>query len=45
MVSENARAGRKTLVWSTFVRNLTTLAGALGRFRPAVVHGGTPDRD
>ncbi|MFF4451098.1 DEAD/DEAH box helicase [Streptomyces goshikiensis] len=45
MVSDNARAGRKTLVWSTFVRNLTTLAEALGRFRPAVVHGGTPDRD
>ncbi|MGW9374042.1 DEAD/DEAH box helicase [Streptomyces xanthophaeus] len=44
-VAENARAGRKTLVWSTFVRNLTTLAGALGRYRPAVVHGGTPDRD
>ncbi|MEV7613460.1 DEAD/DEAH box helicase [Streptomyces sp. NPDC089799] len=44
-VSENARAGRKTLVWSTFVRNLTTLAGALGKFRPAVVHGGTVDRD
>ncbi|WP_405709641.1 DEAD/DEAH box helicase [Streptomyces xanthophaeus] len=44
-VAENARAGRKTLVWSTFVRNLTTLAGALGRYRPAVVHGGTPYRD
>ncbi|MFF3858504.1 DEAD/DEAH box helicase [Streptomyces sp. NPDC002209] len=44
-VSDNARAGRKTLVWSTFVRNLTTLAGVMGRYRPAVVHGGTPDRD
>ncbi|MEW1695553.1 DEAD/DEAH box helicase [Streptomyces sp. NPDC093249] len=45
IVSENARAGRKTLVWSTFVRNLTTLAGALETLQPAVVHGGTPDRD
>jgi superfamily II DNA or RNA helicase len=44
-VTDNARAGRKTLVWSTFVRNLTTLAGPLGAFRPAVVHGGTPDRE
>lgn len=44
-VTDNARAGRKTLVWSTFVRNLATLAGPLGVLRPAVVHGGTPDRD
>lgn len=44
-VTENARAGRKTLVWSTFVRNLTTLAASLDSLRPAVVHGATPDRD
>ncbi|WP_405687610.1 DEAD/DEAH box helicase [Streptomyces sp. NBC_00057] len=44
-VSENARVGRKTLVWSTFVRNLTTLGGALAKFRPAIVHGGSIDRD
>ncbi|MEF9883145.1 DEAD/DEAH box helicase [Streptomyces sp. P9-A4] len=44
-VTDNARAGRKTLVWSTFVRNLTTLARALDPLQPAVVHGGTPDRD
>ncbi|MFD5105988.1 DEAD/DEAH box helicase [Streptomyces cinereoruber] len=44
-VTENARAGRKTLVWSTFVRNLTTLAASLSSLRPAVVHGSTPDRD
>ncbi|MDX2293994.1 MULTISPECIES: DEAD/DEAH box helicase [Streptomyces] len=44
-VTENARAGRKTLVWSTFVRNLTTLAAALQPLGPAVVHGATPDRD
>jgi SNF2 family DNA or RNA helicase len=45
VVSENARVGRKTLVWSTFVRNLTTLEGALRKFQPAIVHGGSPDRD
>ncbi|GHF99550.1 DEAD/DEAH box helicase [Streptomyces filamentosus] len=44
-VTENARMGRKTLVWSTFVRNLTTLAAALRPLHPAVVHGSTPDRD
>ncbi|MFI1647942.1 DEAD/DEAH box helicase [Streptomyces avidinii] len=44
-VSENARQGRKTLVWSTFVRNLTTLGSALAKFSPAVVHGGSADRD
>ncbi|WP_203186477.1 DEAD/DEAH box helicase [Streptomyces pratensis] len=44
-VAENARLGRKTLVWSTFVRNLTTLGSALANFQPAVVHGGSIDRD
>src|SRR6266508_1930165 len=45
IVAENAAAGRKTLVWSTFVRNLTTLALLLEPYSPAVVHGGTEDRD
>ena len=45
IVGENALAGRKTLVWSTFVRNLTSLEQLLGRYRPAMVHGGTEDRD
>ncbi|MFJ3199312.1 DEAD/DEAH box helicase [Streptomyces sp. NPDC086989] len=44
IVSKNADAGRKTLVWSTFVRNITSLERVLGDFRPAVVHGGTADR-
>lgn len=44
IVAENAAAGRKTLVWSTFVRNLTTLASLLGQHSPALVHGGTEDR-
>lgn len=44
IVTANAVRGRKTLVWSTFVRNLTSLHALLGRFRPAIVHGGTPDR-
>ncbi|MFI1099524.1 DEAD/DEAH box helicase [Streptomyces melanogenes] len=45
VVTENAEAGRKTLVWSTFVRNLTSLERALQKFKPAVVHGGTIDRE
>lgn len=45
IVARNALAGRKTLVWSTFVRNITSLAVLLDEFEPAVVHGGTPDRD
>ncbi|GGA71969.1 DNA helicase [Pseudoclavibacter endophyticus] len=45
IVSENAARGRKTLVWSTFIRSINTLERVLGRFSPAVVHGGTPDRD
>ncbi|MFJ2702081.1 DEAD/DEAH box helicase [Streptomyces sp. NPDC087428] len=44
-VTENARAGRKTLVWSTFVRNLTTLGSILAKFKPAIVYGGSLDRD
>ncbi|GGZ79718.1 DEAD/DEAH box helicase [Streptomyces echinoruber] len=45
IVAENARQGRKTLVWTTFVRSLTTLERMLEKYSPAVVHGGTPDRD
>ncbi|RZD65818.1 DNA helicase [Streptomyces albidoflavus] len=45
IVSENAAAGRKTLVWTTFVRSLTTMERLFATFEPAVVHGGTPDRE
>ncbi|MEV1067326.1 DEAD/DEAH box helicase [Streptomyces sp. NPDC050263] len=45
IVAENAAQGRKTLVWTTFVRSLTTLAQMLDKYSPAVVYGGTPDRD
>ncbi|CBG72739.1 putative DNA-binding protein [Streptomyces scabiei 87.22] len=45
IVAKNAEQGRKTLVWTTFVRSLTTLAQMLEKFGPAVVYGGTPDRD
>ncbi|MCX4468694.1 DEAD/DEAH box helicase [Streptomyces albidoflavus] len=44
IVDNNAAQGRKTLVWSTFVRNLTTMEALLQRYSPAVVHGGTRDR-
>jgi hypothetical protein len=45
IVSENASLGRKTLVWTTFVRSLTSLEKLLERYSPAMVHGGTPDRE
>ncbi len=45
VVSANAALGRKTLVWSTFVRSLNTLRRILGPFSPAVVHGATEDRE
>jgi SNF2 family DNA or RNA helicase len=45
IVAENAAAGRKTLVWSTFIRSLTTLQALLREYKPAVIRGGTLDRD
>ncbi|MBW6438298.1 DEAD/DEAH box helicase [Actinoplanes hulinensis] len=45
IVAENAGQKRKTLVWTTFVRSITTLERLLAPFQPAVVHGGTPNRD
>ncbi|GAB2845922.1 DEAD/DEAH box helicase [Streptomyces deserti] len=45
IVAENAQQGRKTLVWTTFVRSLTTLERMFEKYSPAVVYGGTPDRD
>jgi len=45
IVSDNAVRGRKTLVWSTFIRNLTSLQRLLAPFEPAMVHGGTDERD
>ena len=45
IVGANAKNGRKTLVWSTFVRNLKSLEALLMPFRPAVVHGGSEDRE
>ena len=42
LVQENAECGRKTLVWSNFVRNLKTLEKELGRYEPALVHGAVP---
>ncbi|MFE3737438.1 DEAD/DEAH box helicase [Streptomyces sp. NPDC059134] len=45
IVGENAAAGRKTLVWTTFVRSLTTMERMFSVYQPAVVHGGTLDRE
>ncbi|WP_435611905.1 DEAD/DEAH box helicase [Streptomyces sp. bgisy159] len=45
IIAQNAAEGRKTLVWTTFVRSLTTLERLLEKYSPAVVHGGTADRE
>ncbi|MFD8740112.1 DEAD/DEAH box helicase [Streptomyces sp. NPDC059618] len=45
IVADNAAKGRKTLVWSTFVRSLTTMEKLFEAYQPAVVHGGTKDRE
>lgn len=45
IVAQNAAAGRKTMVWTTFVRSLTTLEQLLAPYSPAAVHGGTEDRE
>lgn len=45
IVHNNAQQGRKTLVWSTFIRSLNTLQHLLAPHNPAMVHGGTPDRE
>lgn len=41
-VQERAAAGQKTIVWSSFVRNLEMLAGLLRDYNPVVLHGGVP---
>jgi SNF2 family DNA or RNA helicase len=45
IVSDNAKEGRKTLVWSTFVRSLRSLEHLLSAYSPALIHGGTVDRE
>ncbi len=44
IVEANASSGRKTLIWSSFVRNLETLVRLLNRYRPAMIHGGVPSQ-
>ncbi len=45
IASRNAEQGRKTIVWSTFVRSLSSLQLLMEPLNPALVHGGTLDRD
>ena len=42
LVEENARCGRKTLVWTNFVRNLLTLRRMFAKYEPAIIHGAVP---
>jgi SNF2 family DNA or RNA helicase len=45
IAAANAEQGRKTLVWTGFVRGIKTLEVLFGQLQPAVVHGGTADRE
>jgi SNF2 family DNA or RNA helicase len=45
LVRDNAAAGRKTLIWSNFVRNLKLLRRQLGLYEPALIHGAVPPYD
>jgi SNF2 family DNA or RNA helicase len=45
LIHERAEAGRKTLVWTNFVRNIATLERMLARYRPAAIHGGIPSKE
>jgi SNF2 family DNA or RNA helicase len=45
IVAANAAQGRKTLVWTGFVRSLTTLERLLAPYSPASVYGGTENRE
>lgn len=42
MIEANASQGRKTLVWSNFVRNLQGLERMLALYQPALIYGGIP---
>lgn len=42
MIADNADDGRKTLVWTNFVRNLQSLERMLAVHQPALIYGGIP---
>ncbi|MGV9785517.1 DEAD/DEAH box helicase [Streptomyces sp. NPDC003435] len=45
LVAENRVRGHKTVVWSTFVANISALSTALNNYNPAVITGATPVED
>ncbi|WP_080635161.1 DEAD/DEAH box helicase [Salinispora pacifica] len=45
LVEQARERGEKIIVWSTFVRNIRSLATHLSHYRPAIVHGGVPTQD
>lgn len=42
LVADNAAAGRKTLIWTNFVRNLHALHRMLALYQPALIYGAVP---
>ncbi|MFD9584766.1 DEAD/DEAH box helicase [Streptomyces sp. NPDC059980] len=45
IVASNARAGRKTLIWTGFIRSQKTLEELLAPHAPASVYGATPAKE
>lgn len=45
LIKDNVDRGKKTLVWSNFVRNLGLLKRQFGAYEPALLHGGVPAFD
>jgi SNF2 family DNA or RNA helicase len=42
LIRQNADIGRKTLVWTNFVRNIPALKRLLARYEPAAIYGAVP---
>lgn len=42
VVRDRAARGKKTIIWSSFVKNLDMLQRLLKEFDPVVIHGGVP---
>jgi superfamily II DNA or RNA helicase len=45
IAKENAQLGKKTLIWSTFLRNISTIAELARDLNPAIVTGASSDEE
>jgi SNF2 family DNA or RNA helicase len=42
LIRDNAELGRKTLIWTNFIRNIKFLQRQLAAYEPAAIHGAVP---